>query len=71
MLCPSVGSFGCQQSYVDGGGLPGGTESNLRGDRWSGGKKVQDELMVDGGTGKQSQIRVQLRPVRRLDSTCV
>lgn len=48
-----------------------GEESVLRGEKWSGGKKAQDGLMADGGTGKQSQKKEQLRSVRRLDPSHV
>lgn len=32
-------------------------EEGSGGERWSGGKKTQDGLMVDRGTGKQSQMK--------------
>lgn len=39
------------------GALDGRTELGCGGERRSGGKKAQDGLMIDGGTGKQSQMK--------------
>lgn len=49
----------------------GAGESIVRGKKWSIGKTAQDDPMVDGGTGKQSRTKEQLRHVRRLDPVCV